>query len=157
MELRPARAGDGALIHRLITALAVYEREPDAVRTTPQILDAQLSAERPPFECVIAEHDGDAAGFALYFHNYSTWRGQPGLYLEDLFVLPEARRRGVGRALLSELARRAVDRGCARMEWSVLNWNELAHGFYRELGARPMEGWTVWRLTDEPLRRLAGR
>ncbi len=155
MNIRIAGPQDAAVIHRLICMLAEYEREPDAVETTPARLHQQLGMERPPFECLLAEWEGEVVGFALFFHNYSTWRGRQGLYLEDLFVPPEHRRRGVGRALLRALAALAVQRDCARMEWSVLNWNELAHGFYRQLGAVPMEEWTVWRLTGDALHALA--
>jgi GNAT superfamily N-acetyltransferase len=153
-RLRGARPQDAKLIHGLICALAEYEREPDAVVCTPDDLRAQLSSERPPFECVLAELDGRAVGFALFFHNYSTWRGRSGLYLEDLFVVPEFRHRGIGRKLLTHLAGIAVERGCARMEWAVLDWNAPAIEFYRGLGARPMEEWTIFRLTDDALARL---
>lgn len=157
MEIRFATVDDAATIHALIVALAVYEREPDAVEATPESLRAQLAMERPPFECLLAEDEaGDAVGFALFFHNYSTWRGRPGLYLEDLFVRPEARGRGLGGALLRRLAMIATERGCARMEWSVLDWNELAIDFYHRLGAQPMTAWTTWRLDGEALAALGG-
>ncbi len=110
---------------------------------------------RPFAEVLLAEDGGEVVGFALYFHNYSTFRGQPGIYLEDLFVKPEMRGRGHGKALLAALARLAVERNCARLEWAVLNWNEPALGFYRSLGALPMDAWTVYRLTGEPLTNLA--
>lgn len=155
--IRRAGPADAALLLRFIQALADYEREPDAVRTDVDTLAAQLAMDPPPFECLLAEADGEALGFALWFHSYSTWRGRPGLYLEDLFVPPEHRGRGIGAALLAELAAIAVERDCARMEWAVLDWNEPAHGFYRSLGAVPLEEWTVWRLTDEPLATLAAR
>jgi len=151
---RPARPSDAPRILALIKALASYEREPDAVQLDVETLRAQLGAERPPFECLLASLDGRVVGFALFFQSYSTWRGRSGIYLEDLFVEPEARRRGAGLALLRAVAQLAVERGCARMEWSVLDWNELAIGFYTSLGAVPMSGWTTYRLTDEPLRRL---
>jgi GNAT superfamily N-acetyltransferase len=134
--------------------LATYEREPEAVQTTPEQLRAQLSEPAPPFECAIAEYDGRPAGFALFFHNYSTWRGRRGLYLEDLFVVPELRGHGIGRLLLRYLARLACARGCARMEWSVLDWNEPAIGFYRSLGAVPMSEWTVFRVEGPALAAL---
>lgn len=153
--LRRAEPGDGALLLQFIQALADYEREPDAVETDEATLEAQLASDPAPFECLIAEHAGEPVGFALWFHSYSTWRGRRGLYLEDLFVPPEQRGRGIGAALLRELAAIAVERGCARMEWAVLDWNEPAQGFYRRLGATPMDEWTVWRLTDEPLLELA--
>ena len=157
IALRPAKPEDAPEIHRLIVALATYEREPDAVVVTPAELAAQLASERPPFECLLAVVDDEVVGFALYFHNYSTWRGRAGLYLEDLFVEPSQRGRGVGRRLLGALARIAVDRGCARMEWMVLDWNEPAIAFYRSLGARPVDGWHVFRLDDAALTDLARR
>ncbi|MCA9629833.1 MAG: GNAT family N-acetyltransferase [Myxococcales bacterium] len=156
-HIRTARPDDCELIFELITELAIYEREPLAVETTPAVLRSQLESDRCPFECLIAELDGQTAGFALYFQNYSTWKGRPGLYLEDLFVRESARKSGVGGALLGALARIAVERGYARMEWSVLDWNQLAIDFYEGLGAVPMSDWTTFRLTGEPLRRLAGR
>ena len=155
IQLRPAGPDDAGHIHRLIVALATYEREPDAVQVTPAELRAQLAAPRPPFECLLAELDGVVVGFALYFHNYSTWRGRPGLYLEDLFVEPAARGHGVGRRLLAALAGVAVARGCARMEWMVLDWNAPAIGFYEQLGARAVAGWLPFRLTGDALVALA--
>lgn len=155
ITLRPARPADAETIFGLIEALAVYEKEPEAVVCTAQELRDQMAQEPPPFECLIAELDGEAAGFALFFHNYSTWRGRRGLYLEDLFVRPEHRKKGIGRRLLSALAAVAVERGCARMEWAVLNWNELAIDFYRSLGAGPLDDWTTFRLTGAPLEALA--
>ncbi len=155
-HLRRAGPDDADEIHRLIVALATYEREPDAVVTTAAGLRAQLAALRPPFEClVVDEGEGRLVGFALYFHNYSTWRGRPGLYLEDLFVEPACRGRGYGRRLLTRLAEIAVERGCARMEWAVLDWNTPAIGFYERLGARPLADWTIFRLTGDPLAALA--
>lgn len=156
LTIRFATAEDAGTLHRFIVALAEYEREPDAVEVTEAQLAEQLSQERPPFECLLAESDGTPVGFALFFHNYSTWRGRPGIHLEDLFVPPEHRGHGVGARLLGELARLAVERGCARLEWSVLDWNESAIGFYERLGARPVSGWTLYRLTDAPLATLAG-
>ncbi|MBX7082538.1 MAG: GNAT family N-acetyltransferase [Nannocystaceae bacterium] len=156
-RIRPATPDDAATIVALIRELAVYEREPDAVELTVPQLREQLAASTPPFECVLAEHDGDPVGFALFFHNYSTWRGRPGLYLEDLYVTPAARGAGVGKALLQHLAQLAVQRGCARFEWAVLDWNEPAIGFYRRLGAEPLDAWTVYRLSGEALARLAAR
>ena len=153
--LRPATPEDAPEIHRLIVALATYEREPDAVEATPATLAAQLASERPPFECLLALAEGVVVGFALFFHNYSTWRGRPGLYLEDLFVEPRQRGQGIGRELLVELARIAVARGCARMEWMVLGWNEPAMAFYRRLGAAPVDGWHTFRLTGAALVDLA--
>jgi GNAT superfamily N-acetyltransferase len=155
IALRHGTVEDADQIHRFIVALATYEREPDAVRCTVAELREQLAAQPPPFHCILADLDGAPVGFALYFHNYSTWRGRSGLYLEDLFVVPESRGQGVGKRLLAELARTAVDRGCGRMEWAVLDWNQPAIDFYRRLGARPMAGWTIFRLTDDGLAALA--
>ncbi|MDC0670869.1 GNAT family N-acetyltransferase [Nannocystis radixulma] len=155
-RLRAAGPADAADIFRLIVDLATYEREPDAVVVTVDELRAQLAAERPPFECLLAEDDdGAVVGFALYFHNYSTWRGRPGLYLEDLFVEPSRRGRGIGKQLLVRLAQLAVERGCARMEWAVLDWNTPAIGFYESLGARAVSEWTIFRLTGQELLQLA--
>jgi GNAT superfamily N-acetyltransferase len=156
-RLRTAGPADAADIHRLIVDLAVYEREPNAVEVTVEQLEAQLAAERPPFECILAEDDdGAVVGFALYFHNYSTWRGRPGLYLEDLFVDPSRRGRGIGKQLLVRLAQIAVERGCARMDWAVLDWNAPAIAFYESLGARAVADWTIFRLTGPGLTNLAG-
>lgn len=155
IAIRFAGPADAETIHRFVCELAVYEKEPDAVEATVDDYRRQLAAERPPFECLIAEIEGRPVGFALFFHNYSTWRGRPGLYLEDLFVPPAERGRGVGKALLARLARVAVDRGCARMEWWVLDWNTPAIGFYEALGARSMHEWTTYRLTDGALAALA--
>lgn len=155
LVVRVAEAKDAERIHELIVALAVYEKEPDAVVCSADDLRGQLEAGQPPFECLLAELDGVARGFALFFHNYSTWRGRPGLYLEDLFVEPAFRGRGIGKRLLTELARTAVQRGCARMEWSVLNWNDLAIRFYEALGAEARSDWTTYRLSGDALDALA--
>lgn len=155
VAIRLADSNDAELILSFIRGLAEYEREPDAVRATAASLRAQMEAADPPFECLIADRDGEPAGFALFFRNYSTWTGRPGLYLEDLFV-PEAHRGyGVGKALLRRLAAIAVERGWARMEWAVLDWNTPAHGFYRALGAVPKSEWTVWRLDGAALAKAA--
>jgi GNAT superfamily N-acetyltransferase len=154
-QLRFANASDAASILRFIRALAEYEREPDAVQTDEATLRAQLEETPPPFECLIAEQGGAAVGFALFFHTYSTWRGRRGIWLEDLFVLPEARGRGVGKALLSRVAAIARERDCARLEWSVLDWNQPALDFYRSLGARALDEWTIHRVTDHALVELA--
>lgn len=156
MHIRFATSADAPTVLAFIRELATYEREPDAVEVTVETLAAQMAEPSPPFECLLAEDDGVPVGFALFFHTYSTWRGRRGIHLEDLWVTPSARRRGVGRALLVRLAAVAVERGCARLEWSVLDWNELAHGFYRGLGARPLDEWTVWRLDGAALATLAG-
>jgi GNAT superfamily N-acetyltransferase len=156
--LRPAVPSDLDTIIELIHALAEYEREPEAVRLDRATLERHLFGPRPYAEVLLAETEtGASAGFALFFHNFSTWEGKPGIYLEDLFVRPEYRGHGYGKALLVELARLAVDRGCARLEWSVLDWNEPSIAFYQALGAKAMEEWTVYRVTGEALRDLAGR
>lgn len=146
---------DVPLILRFIKALAEYERLADSVVATEGLLRASLFGDRPYAECVIARWNGEPAGFALFFHNFSTFLGQPGLYLEDLFVNPEFRGKGVGRALLKHLASLAVERRCGRLEWSVLDWNESAIGFYKSIGALPLDDWTIFRLRGEALSRLA--
>lgn len=153
--LRPATAADTALILDLIRGLAEYERLPNEVIATEELLRASLFGPVPAAEVVIAEVEGEAAGFALFCHNYSTFLGRRGLWLEDLFVRPAFRGQGIGRALLGHLAEVAVARGCGRLEWSVLDWNESAIGFYRSLGAVPMDEWTTFRVTGDALRRLA--
>jgi GNAT superfamily N-acetyltransferase len=153
--IRPAAPTDVPTILGFVRDLAAFEREPDAVEATEPMLREALFGERPAAEAVIAEVDGAAAGFALFFHNFSTWTGRRGLYLEDLYVTPHARGRGVGAALLAHLAALAVERFCARFEWSVLDWNTPAIDFYRGKGARAMDGWTVQRVEGEALARLA--
>ncbi len=154
LTIRNAIPADGPLIHRFITQLAIYEREPDAVETTPEELSEQLSQQPPPFECLIAEHEGEPAGFALFFHNYSTWKGRAGIYLEDLFVMPAYRGRGIGKALFIRVAQLANQRDCARYEWAALNWNTPAIDFYRSFGAQPLSEWTTFRLTGDKLAKL---
>lgn len=157
MPLRPARESDLDVIIRLIQGLADYEREPDAVTLDREELRQNLFGSRPFAEVLIAETDaGENAGFALFFHNFSTWTGKPGIWLEDLFVWPELRGRGFGKALLVELARIAVERGCSRFEWSVLDWNEPSIKFYLALGAVPMDEWTTYRVAGDALATLAG-
>lgn len=157
MPLRPATEADLDTIIELIRALAEYEREPDAVRLDRADLGRHLFGPRPYAEVILAETEaGASAGFALFFHNFSTWEGRPGIYLEDLFVRPQYRGEGYGKALLAALARLARERGCARLEWAVLDWNEPAIRFYRALGAVPLDEWTTYRLTGEALARLAG-
>jgi GNAT superfamily N-acetyltransferase len=141
----------------MIKGLAEYERLSDHVTATEAQLHATLFGARPAAEVVIGYAGDEPAGFALFFQNYSTFLAQPGIYLEDLFVVPEARGHGYGRQLLAYLARIAGERGCGRVEWSVLDWNAPAIGFYRKLGALPMEDWTVFRLTGTALTRLAGQ
>ncbi|WP_315762011.1 GNAT family N-acetyltransferase [Sphingomonas sp. Y38-1Y] len=155
--IRPARPKDAALIHRFVSELAAFEREPDAVEATPESFAAALFADPPAAEAVIAERGGEPVGFALWFHNFSTWKGQRGLYLEDLYVTPAARGHGVGRALLIHLAQIAVQRGCARFEWSVLDWNQPAIDFYRSMGAVGMDEWTIQRVEGEALTALASK
>ncbi len=154
-RIRPATPADAALVLDFIRRLAEYERAPNDVIATEDDIRATLLAEPKRAEVVIAFEGDQPVGFALFFHNYSTWLGRPGLYLEDLFVRPEARGRGYGRRLLAHLAAIASERGCRRLEWSVLDWNQPAIGFYRSLGAVPMSEWTVHRLAGEPLDALA--
>ena len=155
ISIRHAAPEDVALLVSLVRELAEYEKLADAVVATDKDFHAALFGPRPVIEAVIASVDGVAAGCALFFPNFSTFLGKPGLYLEDLYVRPEARGRGVGRALLEHLARIAVDRGWGRVEWSVLDWNEPAIGFYKKLGAEPLSEWTVFRVSGERLRKLA--
>ncbi|MCL6644714.1 MAG: GNAT family N-acetyltransferase [Dehalococcoidia bacterium] len=143
------------MIIELIRALAEYEREPAAVRLERERLGGYLFGTPRYAEVLLAEDEDGVQGFALFFHSFSTWEGRPGIYLEDLFVRPEARGRGYGRALLARLAALALERDCARLEWAVLDWNEPAIGFYRSLGAVAMDEWTTYRLTGEALARLA--
>ena len=153
--IRRARVEDVPVILQLIRDLATYERAPDEVSATEEQLIEVLFGEKPAAEVLLAFEAKSPVGFAVYFYNFSTWLGRPGLYLEDLFVKPEKRGKGYGRALLVELAKVARDRGCGRMEWAVLDWNEPAIKFYRALGAKPMDEWTVFRLTREEIARLA--
>jgi GNAT superfamily N-acetyltransferase len=155
LTLRAATIADVPLIRELIEGLATYEKLRDACVATNALLERALFGERPYAEVVIAEQAGDAAGFALFFHNFSTFLARPGIYLEDLFVVPSHRGRGVGKALLQYLAQLAVQRECGRLEWSVLNWNVDAIGFYEQLGARPQDEWTVYRVTGDALTQLA--
>lgn len=154
-HIRAATPADIPAIHRLIVELAIYEKEPDAVKATHADLERALFGERPVAECVLAEMAGEAVGLALFFTNFSTWTGKPGLYLEDLFVMPSARGAGLGKALLVHLAGIAVARGYGRFEWSVLDWNAPAIGFYKALGAKLMDEWTVMRVDGAALAALA--
>jgi len=154
-EIRPARVEDVPVVLELIRELATYERAPDEVTATEKQLVDVLFRERPAAEVLLAFEGKSPIGFAVFFHNFSTWLGRPGLYLEDLFVKPEKRGKGYGRALLVDLAKIARDRACGRMEWAVLNWNEPAIKFYRALGAEPLDEWTVFRLTREGIAELA--
>lgn len=155
--IEPASVPDVPLILSFIRGLAEYERAPQEVVATEEMLRETLFGEERFAECVIARQDDEPAGFALFFHNYSTWRARPGLYLEDLFVRPDMRGRGIGRALLLHLAQIARERGCARMDWAVLDWNEPAIKFYEKLGAVPMNEWTTYRLTADALDRLISK
>ncbi len=154
-SIRPAIPGDIPVILELIRDLAEYERAPNDVLATEAGLQEVLFGSKPAAEVLIAREGDQAVGFAVYFFNFSTWLGRAGLYLEDLFVRPEKRGFGYGRALLVQLARIAKERGCGRMEWAVLDWNEPAIGFYKKLGAVPMHEWTVFRLTQTEIAQLA--
>jgi GNAT superfamily N-acetyltransferase len=154
ITIRPAERQDVPLVADLIRQLAKFEKLEHEVVLTDDLLVAGLFGVRPYAEAVIAEEDGKPIGFALFFHTFSTFLARPGIYLEDLFVLPDQRGRGVGRALLGHLAHLAVERGCGRLEWAVLNWNQEAIRFYERLGARPNSEWTVYRLAGESLQAL---
>jgi GNAT superfamily N-acetyltransferase len=156
VDLRPARRDDIPLILALVAELAEYERLAHEAVATPADFEGALFGARPAAEVLIAEVDGQPAGFALFFISFSTFLGKPGLYLEDLFVRPAFRGHGAGKRLMVELARIALERGYGRFEWSVLDWNSPAIGFYRSLGATPIDGWTVQRVSGDALRALAG-
>ena len=156
-EIRFATPADVPTIMRFVRELAEFEREADKVVATEALLHEAMFRDPPAAEAVIAEQDGKPLGMALFFHNFSTWTGWRGLYLEDLYVTPEARGQGVGAVLLRHLAGIAVDRGCTRFEWSVLDWNTKAIEFYKSMGAEPMDGWTVNRVSGDALTKLAGR
>jgi GNAT superfamily N-acetyltransferase len=153
----PATKKDVPLIRELILELADYERaRPGEAPVTERDLADTLFGKRPAAEVLIAYLGDEPAGFALFFHNYSTWLGKRGIYLEDLFVRPAARKHGIGFALLRALARIAIERDCGRIDWSVLNWNELAIDFYKQIGAKSMDEWTSFRLTGDTLAQIAG-
>lgn len=155
--IRPARPGDESIVRQLIEELADYEKlRHEAVATDEQLRQA-LFSNRPDAEVILAEWEGICCGFALFFHNFSTFLGRRGLYLEDLFVQPEYRGKGIGKALLQRLAAIASDRDCGRLEWQVLNWNTPAIGFYHGLGAIPLEDWTTFRLTGDALEKMANQ
>ncbi len=156
LTIRPATPQDVALMLRFVRELAEFEREPDAVKATEESLTQALFGERSA-EAVIAEQDREPMGFALFFHNFSTWTGRKGLYLEDLYVTPEARGSGVGTALLRHLAGIALDRDCGRFEWAVLDWNTPAIDFYSAMGAESMDEWRIRRVSGDALVKLAGR
>jgi GNAT superfamily N-acetyltransferase len=155
LRIRKAQADDVGTILKLIRGLAEYEREPQAAQATEEDLLRDGFGASPKFHCVIAEWQGAPVGFALYFYNYSTWKGRPGLYLEDLFVWPEYRGKGIGKALLLHLARTAVEENCGRYEWQVLNWNTPAIEFYQSLGAKHMKAWLPMRVDEDALLELA--
>ena len=155
--IRPAHPGDVAAIHRLVRGLAEYERSAEQVVASADDLRNALFGERPAVFAHVAEHDGAVAGFALWFLSFSTWTGRHGIYLEDLYVTPELRGHGYGKALLAELARICVERGYARFDWAVLDWNTPALGFYRALGATAMDEWTVQRLAGPALDAVASQ
>jgi len=152
--IRAATVDDVPVVVRLVRELATYERERDAVVATEEHFRTALFGPDPRVHCLVAEDGGETVGFAIWFVSFSTWLGTHGIYLEDLFVRPEARGGGHGRALLTELARIAVERGYGRVEWAVLDWNVDAQGFYRSLGAMAQDEWTTWRLTGDSLREL---
>lgn len=155
LSIRPAERADLAIIAQFIRDLAEYERLAHEVRFEEAVLGERLFGARPYAEVLIGEIDGTPDGFALFFHNFSTFEGKPGVYLEDLFVRPEARGSGLGKALLSALAQIAIERDCARLEWSVLDWNDPAIQFYKKLGAKAMDEWTVFRVDGDALNILA--
>lgn len=156
-RIEPARESDVSVILHLIRALAEYERLSLEVVATEETLRRSLFGPRPAAEVAIGYAGAEPAGFAVFFHNYSTFLGRPGLYLEDLFVVPQWRRRGLGTQLIAHVARTAAERGCGRLEWSVLDWNESAIEFYKKLGARPMDEWTTYRIAGDALEELAAR
>jgi len=157
ISIRPATPNDVPTVASLIRALSQYEKLEHEVTMTEDKLRASMFGPRPYAEALLAEEDGKPVGFALFFHNYSTFLAQPGLYLEDLYVLESHRGKGIGKALLVHLAKIAVERNCGRMEWAVLDWNVDAIGFYEKLGAKPNSEWTVYRLTGDSLNGLAGQ
>lgn len=155
LAIREAKRDDSALIHRFIVDLAAYENLADEVRAVEADIEAVLFCAEPKAFALVAEWNGEPCGFALYFFNFSTFRGRHGIYLEDLFVSEPHRGKGVGKALLARLALIARSADCVRLEWQVLNWNAPSIAFYESMGARPLDGWTVYRLTDGELARLA--
>lgn len=155
--IRPANPDDASAIHGFIYELAVYEKEPDAVEATPESIREQMESDRPPFECVIGEVDGTPVGMALFFQSYSTWKGVPGIYLEDLYVQPDHRGAGYGGALLAELARLAVERGFARVDWQVLDWNTPSIEFYESVDSEIKRDWIPCRLTGDALTAMAAK
>lgn len=155
LKIRPASREDSALILSFIMELAVYEKLAHEVIATPEILEETLFGSKAYAEVLIAEYDGVAVAYALFFHSFSTFNGRPGIYLEDVYVQPAMRGKGIGKALMSYLAKLAIERKCTRFEWSVLDWNAPSIAFYRSIGAQPMDGWTVQRVTGPALEALA--
>jgi len=155
VAIRLAQPDDAEILVNLVRDLAVYEKLEERAKATSADFHRHLFGPSPVAEAAVAEADGEPVGFALWFTTFSTFRGQPGIYLEDIFVKPAFRGRGIGKALLATVARLAVERGCGRLNWAVLDWNSPAIGFYRSLGARPMDEWTVYRIDDEALQQLA--
>jgi GNAT superfamily N-acetyltransferase len=153
--IRNGTEKDVSIILDLIKALADYEKAPNEVIADEKILLQNLFGEKPYAETLIAEYNGEPAGFALFFHNFSTWIGKPGIYLEDLFVKPHLRGKGIGKRLLVQIAKIAIERDCGRFEWSVLDWNEPSIQFYKNLGAKPMDEWTTFRMTEKQLKALS--
>jgi GNAT superfamily N-acetyltransferase len=156
VQIRSAAPADVAVILKMIRDLADYEKLADQVIADEALLKESLFGARPAAEVLLAFAGDEPVGFAVYFHTFSTFLARHGIYLEDLFVVPSWRAKGVGKQLLARVAEIAVERGCGRMEWSVLDWNEPAIGFYKKLGARPMDEWTVYRLTGDVLKTVAG-
>lgn len=154
VKIREAERKDCPIILQFIKELAQYEKEPDAVEATVEILEESIF-DKKQAKVVLLEENGESVGFALYFFNFSTWRGKVGLYLEDLFVRPQHRGKGYGKMLLSYLANQAVEQGCPRFEWIVLDWNQPSIDFYKAMGAKPLDEWTVFRLENEKLQALA--
>jgi GNAT superfamily N-acetyltransferase len=157
LTIRPAAPGDAATVLRFTKELAEFEREPDAVVSTEAMMHEALFGAKPMVEALIAEVDGAAVGFAVFYHTFSTWTGRRGIWLDDLYVTPDSRGSGAGKALLKELAGICLDRDCARFEWWVLDWNEPAIGFYRAINALAMDEWTTQRVDGAALVTLAGR
>ena len=155
LRIRPAVADDAGLILRFIRELAIYEKAEDEAKATPEHVRRTLFCEHPTVFGLICEVDGKAVGFAVYFFNYSTWQGQHGLYLEDLYITPDARGHGAGKALLQRLAQIAIDKNCGRFEWSCLDWNTPSLKFYDSLGALPQTEWIRYRMTGDALQALA--
>mgnify|MGYP006169031467 FL=1 len=154
-KIREATSEDCALILHFINALAVYEKLAEEVETDEAMIADTLFASNPKAHCLICEVEGEPVGFAIYFYNYSTWKGKYGIYLEDLFVSPEFRGKGAGKALLIHIAGIAINNDCARFEWSVLDWNTPSIDFYKSLGAKAMDGWDIYRVDGENLKTLA--